>query len=211
MAFSLIPTEKKFFTLFEAQAAYSVEASRTFAVLAKDWGKRTLDFDAFARLSQIEKDADKTTHEINDLLNRTFITPLDREDIYRLAGELDDVIDLIESVGTRMKQYHVEHSTEDLARMADLLVSATETLSKAVKELRTSEKGGRLNDYCVEVHRLENIGDDYFGDVISKLFEGKPDPLETMKWKEIYEGIEAAIDRCEDVAETIEAIVVKRS
>lgn len=210
MAFSFIPTEQKFFGLFETQAAYSVEAANAFCALAKDWGKQTLSFDPFEKLREIEHEADVTAHEIKDLLNRTFITPFDREDIYRLASDLDDIVDTIESVTTRMRHYHVKQSTEDLAIMADLLVHAAEAVHKAISSLRDKNKLRQLHECCIEVNRIEKAADRHIGLVISKLFEGQPDPLDVMKWKEIYEGIEAAIDTCEDVANTIESIVIKQ-
>ena len=208
MGFSLIPKEEKFFELFNAQAAHNVEAAKVFLELAKKWDAKSPLID---KLQEIEHEADITTHEIYDRLNRTFITPFDREDIHALGAELDDVVDIVQSVASRMQLYHVDHSTEDLVTLAETLLHAAENMGKAVAELAHPDKAARIQGYCIEVNRLENAGDRALEHAISKLFQGKPDPLEVIKWKEIYEGIEAAIDKCEDVAETIQAILVKNA
>jgi uncharacterized protein len=206
--FNLIPKEEKFFELFEAQATHNVEAAQVFKQLADKW---SLESPAFHKLQDIEHEADITTHEIYDRLNRTFITPFDREDIHALGSELDDIVDIVQSVASRMQLYHVNHSTEDLKRLAGILVDASENVRKAICELKNPEKIRRVQDYCIEINRLENAGDRALEQAISKLFEGKPDPLEVIKWKEIYEGIEVAIDKCEDVANTIDGILVKQA
>jgi predicted phosphate transport protein (TIGR00153 family) len=206
--FGLIPKEEKFFELFEAQAAHNVAAAKQFRDMAQKW---TRDQSAFDKLRDIEHEADITCHDIYDKLNRTFVTPFDREDIRELASELDTVTDLIESVGQRMYLYQIDRSTEDLVQLTDILWQATENVRKAIAELKTPEKSRRVMDYCIEVNRLENAGDHALGVAIGKLFQGKPDPLEVMKWKEIYETVEEAIDKCEDVAHTLETILVKQA
>jgi uncharacterized protein len=208
MRFNLIPKEEKFFELFDAQAAHNVAAAKVFKELAQKWDVKS---DAFAKLQEIEHEADISTHEIYDKLNRTFITPFDREDIHELASELDDIVDLVQSVASRMQLYHVDHSSDDLVTLADILYNATENVRKAIAELKNPEKTRRVQDYCIEVNRLENAGDRALEQAMSKLFNGKPDPLEVIKWKEIYEGIETAIDKCEDVANTIDGILVKQA
>ena len=207
MAFSLIPKERKFFELFEGQAAHNVEAAKVFKELVQKW---SLESPLFDRLRDIEHEADITTHEIKDRLNRTFVTPFDREDIHELASDLDDVVDLIQAIASRMLLYRVERTTEELVQMADILQLATENIRKAVRELQRPEKQRRLLDYCIEINRLENAGDQMLGVGLGRLFQGSPDPLEVIKWKEIYEVTEAAIDKCEDVANTLESIVVKQ-
>lgn len=205
--FSFMPREEKFFELFEAQAAHNVSAAKVFREMALKWSRETASFD---KLRDIEHEADITCHEIYDKLNRTFITPFDSEDIRELASELDTVVDLIESVGQRMYLYRIEKSNEDLVQLTDILWQATETVRKAVAELQNPQKSRRVIDYCIEVNRLENAGDHALGVAIGKLFQGSPDPLEVMKWKEIYETVEQAIDKCEDVAHTLETILVKQ-
>ncbi|MBI3288228.1 MAG: DUF47 family protein, partial [Elusimicrobia bacterium] len=189
MAWSLIPKEEKFFELIEAQATHNVAAAKAFREMARKW---TRDIAPFDRLRDIEHEADVTCHEIYDRLNRTFVTPFDREDIRELAGELDTVTDLIESVGQRMFLYQIDKSTDDLVHLTDILWQATENVRKAISELKTPDKTRRIMDYCIEINRLENAGDHALGIAIGKLFSGKPDPLEVMKWKEIYETVEEA-------------------
>ncbi|MEK7857868.1 MAG: DUF47 family protein [Elusimicrobiota bacterium] len=208
MAWNLIPKEEKFYELFETQAAHNVEAAKIFLALAKNWD---LASDKFKTLHDLEHEADITTHEIYDKLNRTFVTPFDREDIHELASELDDVVDLIQSISSRMQLYHVDHSTEDLKGMAEILVDATEAVKRAITEMKNPEKTRRVLDYCIEINRLENAGDRALEVALSKLFDGKPDPLEVIKWKEIYETCETAIDKCEDIAGMMESILVKNS
>jgi predicted phosphate transport protein (TIGR00153 family) len=203
----LIPKEEKFFELFETQASYNVQAAKLFKELADDW---KMDSDVFEKLRDLEHEADFTTHEVVDRLNRTFVTPFDRTDIHRLAGQLDDIVDIIESMTSRMKLVRIRTSTSYLARLADTLWQATENLRKAIVALRSPEKGRRVLDYCIEVNRLENEGDRILDDAIGELFADTHDLLEIFKWKEIYESIERAIDKCEDVANSIESIVVKR-
>ena len=208
MTFSFIPKEEKFFELFEAQAVHSVAAAKLFREMALKWTRETAHFD---RLREIEHEADITTHDIYEKLNRTFVTPFDREDIRELASELGTITDLIESVGQRMYLYQIDKSTDDLVQLTDILWQATEQVRKAIKELQNPQKTRHVMDYCIEINRLENSGDQALGVAIGKLFQGKPDPLEVMKWKEIYETIEQAIDKCEDVAHTLETILVKQA
>lgn len=206
--FNFIPQEGKFFELFDQQAAHNVEAARVFKELLKKW---SLESPGFQRLQDLEHEADITAHEIYDKLNRTFITPFDREDIRELAGELDDVIDLLQSIASRMQLYHVDSLHDEIHNLADILHQSTENVRKAVAEMKSPEKERRVLDYCIEINRLENAGDRTLERALSKLFEGRPDPLDVIKWKEIYEGIEEAIDKCEDVANTIETILVKQA
>jgi uncharacterized protein len=208
MAFNFIPKEEKFFELFENQAKHSVEAAKLFVTMLDSW---TPQSPLVAKLHDIEHEADITTHEIIDKLNRTFVTPFDREDIHMLASELDDVTDLIYSVANRMSLYKIDKITEDIKTLAGILVDSTENMRKAVAELGNPAKSRRVLDHCIEINRLENAGDRALEKAIGKLFEGKPDPLEVIKWKEIYESLEYATDKCEDVANTLESILVKHS
>ena len=206
--FRFIPREEKFFDLFEAQAEHNVHAARVFKDLVAQWN---LESASFQKLQDIEHEADITTHEIYDRLNRTFITPFDREDIHELASELDDIVDLVQSVSMRMRIYRIDRSDPALLSLSEILLNATENIRKAVAELRRSEKQRRVLDYCIEINRLENAGDKALEEALRHLFEGSPEPLNVIKWKEIYEGIETAIDKCEDVANVLESILVKSS
>ncbi|MBI5210202.1 MAG: DUF47 domain-containing protein [Elusimicrobia bacterium] len=207
MSLSLLPKEEKFFELFEMQARHNTDAAKTFRELLGNW---SLQSPAFDKLRDIEHEADITAHEIIDKLNRTFVTPFDREDIHELASKMDDIVDIVQSLSLRMQLYGVQHVTEDLVAMTDTLLQAVDCIRKAVPHLKDLSETRRILDYCIEINRLENAGDNALAHAITKLFKGKPDPLEVMKWKEIYEVTEDAIDRCEDVANTIEGIVVKQ-
>jgi len=208
MAFNFLPKEEQFFKLFEAQADYNTRAVKAFKELVNNWDSKS---PAFEKIREIEHEADITTHEIYDKLNRTFITPFDREDIHQLASEMDDIVDLVQSLCNRMRLYHIQNSTPDLVQLVDILDQAADAIRKAVAELQDQAKTRRVLDYCIEINRLENTGDHARDIALSKLFEGQPDPIEVIKWKEIYELVEAAVDRCEDIANTIETILVKQA
>ena len=208
MAFHLLPKEEKFFKLFEAQAAYNTKAVKTFKELVKSWDEKSA---AFEVIREIEHEADITTHEIYDKLNRTFITPFDREDIHQLASEMDDIVDMVQSLCNRMHLYHIHNSTPDLVQLVDILDQAADAIRKAIGDLQDKDKTRRVLDYCIEINRLENTGDHARDIALSKLFEGQPDPIDVIKWKEIYELVESAVDKCEDIANTIETILVKQA
>jgi len=208
MAFSILPKEEKFFKLFEAQALYNVKAVKAFKELVNEWDPKSPAFEA---IREIEHEADITTHEIYDRLNRTFITPFDREDIHQLASEMDDIVDAVQSLCNRMHLYKIKHSTPDLVQLVDILDQAVEAIRKAIFDLQDGDKSRRVLDYCIEINRLENTGDHARDVALGKLFEGTPDPIEVMKWKEIYEVVEEATDKCENIANTIETILVKQA
>lgn len=208
MAFSLIPKEEKFFDLFEVQANHICQAAGLFRDLLHGDG---LDPAIVAKMQDVEHEADITTHEVIDKLNRTFVTPFDREDIHELASEMDDVVDLIQGAASRMQLYRLEKSTRELVQMGDVLLLAAETLKKAVLSLKDMKKPRRILDYCIEINRLENTGDQLLETALGKLFEENNDPIKVIKWKEIYEITETAVDRCEDIANTVESILVKQA
>ncbi|MDD5656478.1 MAG: DUF47 family protein [Elusimicrobia bacterium] len=203
-----MPKEEKFFALFEAQADHNAQAVKMFKELVQNWDPKSPAFD---KIRELEHEADITTHEIFDKLNRTFITPFDREDIHQLASELDDIVDAVQSLSNRMLLYKIQHSTPDLINLVDILDQAADAIRKAVGNLQDKGKLRRVLDYCIEINRLENTGDHARDIALSKLFEGTPDPIEVIKWKEVYEVVEYAIDRCEDIANTIESILVKQA
>jgi uncharacterized protein len=206
MAFSLIPREEKFFDLFDQQVKALLEAATTFRSLVKDWSP---DHPAIQKLRDLEHECDITTHEIMDKLNRTFVTPMDREDIHELAKELDDVIDIIQAISERMLLFRIKETTEDLVELSRILEEAVANVTKAVTSIRQLNRPRRILDYCIEINRLENRGDRTQEKAIENLFNNSKDAIEIIKWKEIYDFAEAAIDKCEDVANTIEGIVVK--
>src|SRR3990172_1467790 len=204
MAFSLIPKEEKFFDLFDQMVKSLEVAAGHFKDLVTSW---TPDHPAVAKLTDMEHECDITTHEIMDKLNRTFVTPLDREDIHHLATELDDVMDFIQAISSILVLFHIERTTEDLIEMTTILEEAVSNVSKAVASIRDMNRPRRILDYCIEINRLENRADRTFEQAIAKLFDNTKDPVEIIKWKEIYDTTETATDKCEDVANTIEGIV----
>ena len=206
MAFNLIPKEEKFFDLFEAQSERIHEVGKIFKDLIGNWG---FDSPAVDKIQDLEHEADLTTHEIMVKLNRTFITPFDREDIHELASKMDEVIDLIQGTASRMRRYQMKKPTEELVHLSEILCQATETVKKAIYGLREIQKPERILEYCIEINRHENAGDQMMELAMEKLFANQKDPIEIIKWKEIYEMTETAIDMCEDVANAIESIVIK--
>jgi uncharacterized protein Yka (UPF0111/DUF47 family) len=149
------------------------------------------------------------THDIIKKLNKSFVTPLDREDIYALSAALDDILDLIDASAQRIVMYNVEKPTPEAKELAFLILKSCQTIDKAVALL-----GGKLEpiaEYCVEVNALENEADRVCREAISRLFDEEKDPIQLIKWKEIYETLERATDKCEDAANILESVVVKNA
>ncbi len=202
--FRFLPREEKFFDLFEQQATNIVAAARVLAGLTLDYASA----EAKAKeIKDLEHAGDTVTHELVRRLNLTFITPIDREDIYALAGRLDDVLDLIDAVADRLLLYKIAEPTPGCVEMARIIVSTAEETDRAVGCLRTLSPF--YHKHCVEVNRLENAADRLLRDQLAALFEGKTDAIEVIKWKELYETMESVTDRCEDVVNVIEQIVLK--
>ena len=203
MRFRLIPREEKFYDDFEALAAETCKAARMLeAMLAPD---RPI-YDKAEEIREIEHKCDFLTHEIFQRLNRTFVTPLDREDIHALARSLDDVMDAIDASATVFKLYQIEKvraSARDLARMI------SESADQVLHALRALEKRDGVLACSIEINRLENEADRAHQDALKQLFEEEKDPITVIKWKEILDFLEAATDRCEDVANVLESVVVK--
>jgi predicted phosphate transport protein (TIGR00153 family) len=201
----LLPRDDTFFVLFTRSAETMVAAAEALVTLFTD-GPVTAE--RFAPLDDIEHQGDAITHEVIGRLTRTFITPLDRDDIHRLIHVLDDVIDAAEAAGELAmlcKVIAVQPPARELARV---LVDITREVASLVPHLRTGNAG---REHFVHVHELENEGDRLWSQAVAGLFDGRLDPLEVLKWKEIYETIEEAIDACEDAAQIIEEIVYKQA
>lgn len=203
MRFRLIPREEKFYDDFETLAAEICKGARLLeAMLAPDhpiWDKAE-------EIKEIEHKCDFLTHEIFQRLNRTFVTPLDREDIHALARSLDDVMDAIDASATVFKLYQIDKvrtSARDLARMI------SESADQVLHALRALEKRDGVLACSIEINRLENEADRAHQEALRQLFEDEKDPITVIKWKEILDFLEAATDRCEDVANVLESVVVK--
>jgi len=200
---SLFPREEDFFVLFRKQAALVREGSDLLAKMMESFD----DLEERARvLKDVEHRADLVTHEIFERLNRTFITPLEREDIHSLASNLDDVLDAVEAIGSRMVLFRVDRPAPEAVRLAKILSESTRQIEQAVDNLRNMNN---LMAFTVEINRLENEADGIAREMTADLFSGRHDLLDVMRWKELYGRLENAADRCEDVANTIESIVVK--
>ncbi len=207
MGFSFIPKEMKFFDLFDQQSKNVVKGCEWFKAMAATGG---FDDAGVQKMRDMEHESDTLTHETIDMLNRTFITPFDREDIHSLACELDDVIDLVQAMTTRIRLYKIAVKDEYLPQFAEVILQSVNFLSKAVTGLRDMKRPRRILDACIEINRLENVGDQLREIAISKLFEDTKDPITVIKWKEIYECAETVLDKCEDVANIVESIMVKQ-
>jgi len=158
-------------------------------------------------IKEVEHQGDQVTHEIVKRLNTTFITPIDREDIHDLATRLDDVLDYIEAAAERLVVYRIKEPTSASRAMAEVIVQQTHAMDRAIKCLRAMDPG--FHEHAVEVNRLENSADNLLRDSLAALFEEQADPIEVIKWKEIYETMETVTDRCEDVVNVIEGIILK--
>ncbi len=202
----LLPRDEKFFDLFSAVAAVTVEAATLLQELLRaDAARRTAIVDQIKRL---EHQADQVTHEVVTRLDRVFITPLDREDIHLLASRLDDVIDLIDGTARRLQIFHAGKAPEGAMLMADVIGRAVIQLQVAVGALEKN-RGGTVLEACVQVKRLEEEGDSLYHEWLGRLFEGAPDPLDVIKWKELYDNLEKTLDDIEDAANVLESISIK--
>jgi len=208
MAFSFIPKEPKFFELFNQQAANALKAAEFFRELTKNGKFNDANIQT---MKDIEQEGDTTAHEITDMLNRTFITPFDREDILSLTHELDDVVDFVNSITMRMRMYRLYTVSEDMMQFSDVIEQSVKNVCKAVKELHDLSRPRRIIDHCIEINRLENTGDQLREIAITKLFDSTTDPITIIKWKEIFEQAEVVLDKCEHIAKIIESIIVKNS
>jgi hypothetical protein len=169
------------------------------------------DIEARAKeIYEIEQDGDMLTHDIMRKLNKTFITPIDREDIHALASSMDDILDLIWGGVDRMVVFKITAPTPEAIEIAKDLRQTTEVLEKTIRELK-NKNYSHVQEHCIEINRLENRIDRIFRDALGRLFEDMKDPLLIIKWKEVYEHLENASDRCEDVANVLEGIVLKNA
>lgn len=209
MLFKFIPEDFNFFALFEKQVDIAVEAAKTFRTIAETPG--VIDEAHFKKIQILEHQGDECSHDIMDQLNKTFITPFDREDIHALTKELDDVIDMINTMVVRLRIYKIEGGNKNLIEFARVIEESVWAVAAAVKGLRSMKNSRSVLESCVEVNRLENVSDSMRDAVLSDLFDKNRDPIAIIKWKEIYEDAETVLDICEDVAHIIESIIVKQA
>ena len=205
MGFSLLPREERFFELFDRMTAKVVEGAERFADLLKNY----TDIPAKVKhIQSLEHDADLIAHEVMDRLNKSFITPFDREDIRALTLYLDDVLDDLESAAILFQLYEIPAPTPQAIELARIIKDSADQIQKAVRQV---EKPTNLAEFVAEIKRLENQSDVICREEIGRLFREEKDLRLLLKWKEIYERLEACSDRCADVADVIEDIVVKNA
>lgn len=208
MFFNFIPKDHNFFDLFEKQINYAVDAANYFK---EAMSKGTVDESVLKKIHDIEHQADDATHTIIDQLNKTFITPFDREDIHGLAKEIDDIVDMLNTIVSRLLVYKLTGVNKNLVDFADVIQDSVLAVARAVKGMRNIKNYKIVSEACVEVNRLENVGDSMRDAVLAELFETEKDPIAVIKWKEVYQDAETVLDICEDVANVVESILVKQA
>ena len=201
----LIPRDNQFYDLF-AQVASKMSGSATLLhELFKD--PKKLDQNV-AQIKTLEHEADNLTHDTIDRINRTFVTPFDREDIHSLAGHLDEVVDLIDGTARRVSIFHISEARPQAVVLSEVLMRATRCIEDTVKKMKDPKSVTAANR---QLKMLEEEGDALYHEAVEKLFFNATDPIEVMKWKELYDKIEDAIDQCEDVGNTLQSIALKNA
>jgi predicted phosphate transport protein (TIGR00153 family) len=206
MRLKLIPREESFFELFEQMAKTVEQGAEELLVLLKEYSTADLDR-RVGRILDIEHEGDEVTHEVMRRINTTFVTPFDREDIYNLASNLDDVLDHVEAAAEYLQLHKIDRPLPQMVALAGTLAQAATLTATAMPGLRKMKD---LDDYWVELNRLENEGDRTYRRMIADLFSGDYKAMDVLKHQGIIEEIESAIDRLEDVANTVESIVLKQ-
>jgi predicted phosphate transport protein (TIGR00153 family) len=204
----LLPRDEKFFDLFTAVAALNVEAAGSIRDLLRAEGhQRGAIVDQIKRLEHL---ADQVTHDVVSRLDRVFITPLDREDIHLLASRLDDIMDLIDGTARRLQIFHAGRAPEGAILIAEVIVRAVGQLQAGVQALEKN-RAGTVLEAAIQVKRLEEEGDSLYHEWLGRLFEGSPDALTVIKWKEIYDNLEKTLDTIEDASNVLESISIKHA
>jgi predicted phosphate transport protein (TIGR00153 family) len=203
--FSLVPKDRVFFDLFTEAGQNTLRTSKLLRDMLRQWPEDTgLGRD----ILKAEQEGDRITHDIVQRLNTTFVTPIDREDIYSLATQLDDIVDYIEEVADFMGLYRIEAPMEQSQALAEVLVKSCEQLYGLLENLRGFKD---LEHYWIEIHRLENDGDRIYRDAVAALFADRIDPMVVIRWRDIFLRLERAIDATETAAHILEGIVIKNS
>lgn len=208
MRFPLIPRNYLFYDLFEQSAHNLVTGAEAMVDLMEHF--ENVDMKA-ARMKELERIGDGIIHEIVEELHKTFVTPLDREDITALAQNMDDVMDYMEGATTAICTYGIRRPRPAARAVTDLVRLQTVQVEKAVPKLRQRSQLRSVLEECVEIHRLENEADSLFLDAMARLFEEEPSAVEIIKWREIYDQLEQATDSCEHVANVLEGIFLKHA
>ncbi len=205
---SLLPKEGRFFVLFDQGAQTAVKAAQHLQDMLHHWDNIEERVQA---ITELEHEGDTVTHEIISQLHRTFVTPLDREDIALLAHSIDDVTDFIHAAADAMLLYRVDGPTGRAQELSDIIVQGATELEKAMNEMRRRVELKHILRHCVEINRLENMADRVYRSALAELFADSKDIPYIIKWREIYEYMESSTDRCEDVADVLEGVALKYS
>jgi uncharacterized protein len=208
MFFKFFPREFNFFDLFEKQVGHAVEAARFFKEVVS---QGCVSEDVLSKMAAIEHQGDDVAHTIIEQLNKTFITPFDREDIHSLTTELDDIVDMLNTIVSRLRIYNISGVDKNLVEFAVVIEQSVQAVARAVGGLRRIKNVRVVFDACVEVNRLENVGDAMRDRVLMELFTTVQDPIAVIKWKDIYQDAETVLDICEDVANIVDSIMVKQA
>ncbi|HPH67384.1 MAG TPA: DUF47 family protein [Kofleriaceae bacterium] len=203
-----LPKETSFFDFFEQHAALTVEGTKEFLSLVTTGANIEAKC---RRVSDIEHETDVITHRCVEALHKTFITPIDRDSIHRLITKMDDIMDYVEAASERIVMYELTAMTNDVRDLADVLHRSTLDVEKAVRCLRNFKDPQQILKLCIDVNRLENEADAILRRSVARLFKEEKDPIMVIKWKEIYENLENATDRCEDVANIIEGVILEHA
>jgi uncharacterized protein Yka (UPF0111/DUF47 family) len=201
------PKETDFFGMFE-KAALNLNKGATLLVeMMEDFSSSEAKAKA---IYDVEQEGDMLTHEVMRRLNKTFLTPIDREDIHALVSRLDDVLDLIWASADRATLFKLKESTPEAVELSKTILRTTEIITKALSNLKDKEYS-YIQEHCIEINRLENAADKIYREALVKLFKDVKDPILVIKWKDVYEHLEDATDTCEDVANILESIVLKHA
>jgi uncharacterized protein len=205
----LLPRETSFFDFFEQHSKLSIEVSRELNAIAVNPAELA---GRAARIKEIEHEADEITHHCIDALHRTFITPIDRGDIHRLIRRLDDIIDCVDSATQRMILYEIAHIRPEFHKFTEVLIKATTGIDGAIHSLRDLRHGEKtIERWCTDIYNAEKESDDILRAALAKLFNEEKEAILVLKWKGIFERLEKAADRCEEVANIVEGIVIEAS
>lgn len=203
----LLPKRTSFFDAFDKQAAIIAQSSQELLAMISTG----IDIEKRAkRIAFLEKEADLVAHQTIQTLHKSFITPFEREDIYKLISQLDDIIDTIEEIAARIALYKIDTMTQEAKNLAILVSTAAQEVQKAVQNLKNLKDIDAVRQMFVHIHDCEHEADSILRNTLAKLFEEEKDPISLIKWKEIYEFLEAVTDRCQNVASTIEGIIIEQ-
>jgi predicted phosphate transport protein (TIGR00153 family) len=203
-----LPRETSFFDFFEQHAALTIEGTKEFLSLVTTGANIAAKC---RRISDIEHETDTITHRCVEALHKTFITPIDRDSIHRLITRMDDVMDFVEAAAERLDLYDLTVMTGDVRDLADVLHRSSQQVEVAVRGLRSLGDPQATLTLCIDINRLENEADGILRRAVARLFKEEKDPIMVIKWKEVYENLESATDRCEDVANIIEGVILEHA